>query len=146
MHNARLSGHAASSDCSSADHVEPMARPPASQPVISQRAYRYAVILYAAVLAAGSLQPMRPAGFHHSQGHGLLHLVCFAGLALLANRAFPGRRSLPWIAPASIVFGATLEWLQTFGSHDPMEWIDVRDDAVGVAVGTVVVLLWQPEV
>lgn len=115
-----------------------------SRLLLTRQAYKYAVILYAAVLAAGSLQPMRPAGFHDSQGHGLLHFVCFGALALLANRAFPGRLSLAWIAPVSVLFGLTLEALQALGAHDLMEWCDVRDDAVGVGLASIFMLLWQP--
>jgi hypothetical protein len=66
--------------------------------------------------------------------HRLLHLVAFGCLAWLAMAAFPGHRSLILVIPSCILFGGMLELLQTSGSHMPMEWNDVYDDAIGIVM------------
>lgn len=101
---------------------------------MTQQSCRYAVMIYVVALTVGSLQPLRPSGLHESETHRLLHFLCFGVLVLLMRSAFPGRRSLVWIVPASILLGVTLELLQHWEFHEAIEWGDIRDDAIGAAL------------
>ncbi|HLI83459.1 MAG TPA: hypothetical protein VKV17_06045 [Bryobacteraceae bacterium] len=94
--------------------------------------------VYALLLAIASLQPARPSGLHGSALHPLLHLVSFAVLYLLSRNAFPA-----WLWQAltgSVLFGLTLELMQSALYHFSVEWRDVATDALGVGVG---VLVWR---
>lgn len=92
--------------------------------------------MYAVVLAIGSLQPARPSGLHSSALHPLLHLVSFAVLYLLSRNAFP---AWPWhVFAGCVLFGLTLELVQSGLYHFSVEWADVATDALGVCAGSLV--------
>ncbi len=96
-------------------------------------AYRIAAITWAIALLIGSLQPMRPAHFHFSIAHHVAHFLGFGALAFLAIVGFDNHsRSSRWPAAASFLFGFAIEFLQHWQNRMPIEWYDVRDDAVGV--------------
>ncbi len=95
-------------------------------------AYRIAAITWAVALLIGSLQPMRPAHFHFSIAHHVAHFLGFGALALLAIVGFDNHSSSLWPAAASFLFGFAIEFLQHWQNRMPIEWYDVRDDAVGV--------------
>jgi len=93
---------------------------------------------------AVSLQPWRPETTSRlSQFHRPFHLAAFAITALLLWRflALAGSALLVprilaarvWITAlfATIILGACLELLQHLIYRNPMEWWDVRDDALG---------------
>jgi len=105
---------------------------------VSTRIYKYLLVVYAAILTFGSLQPVRPMGVHSNiLLHRLLHLAAFGFLAWLATSAFPGHRALIWAALGCIVFGGVLEFLEASESHMPIEWNDVYDDAIGIVMTAV---------
>jgi VanZ like family len=102
-----------------------------------QSAFRILLAGYSLLLAIASLQPARPGGVHSSALHPLMHLVSFAVLYLLCRSAFPA-----WLWQAfavCILFGLTLELLQSALYHFSVEWNDVVTDALGVSIGS---LLW----
>jgi hypothetical protein len=103
----------------------------------SRAKYRTAALIWAAILLIGSLQPERPGHIHFGIPHHIIHLVGFGALAFLATGGFgrPGRTSL-FPAAASFLFGLGIELLQHLQNRAPMEWNDVRDDAVGILAFT----------
>ncbi len=106
-----------------------------------QSAFRMLWAVYALLLAIGSLQPARPGRLHSSAFHPLLHLVSFAVLYLLSRNAFPA-----WLwhtFAGCILFGLTLELLQSGLYHFTVEWADVATDVVGVCVGSLVWVLFS---
>jgi hypothetical protein len=105
-----------------------------------QSAFRMFWVVYALLLAIGSLQPARPSGLHSSALHPLLHLVSFAVLYLLSRNAFPA-----WLwrtFAACVLFGLTLELVQSGLYHFSVEWADVATDALGVCAGSLVWALY----
>jgi hypothetical protein len=95
--------------------------------------YRKVTLLWAAALLIASLQPMRPAHFHFSAAHHVAHFLAFGALALLATVGFSdARRIALWPATASFLFGFAIEFLQHLQNRNPVEWHDVRDDAIGI--------------
>jgi hypothetical protein len=106
-----------------------------------QSAFRMLWAVYALLLAIGSLQPARPSGLHSSALHPLLHLVSFAVLYLLSRNAFPA-----WLwhtFAGCILFGLTLELVQSGLYHFSVEWADVVTDALGVSVGSLAWALYN---
>jgi hypothetical protein len=95
--------------------------------------YRTASLLWAAALLIGSLQPSRPANIHYSPGHNIVHFLGFGALAFLATVGFgnPVRSSF-WPATACFFFGFAIEFLQHWQNRMPIEWHDVRDNAIGI--------------
>jgi hypothetical protein len=108
----------------------------------SRRAkYRTAAIMWALALLIGSLQPTRPPHFHFSMAHHVAHFLCFGALAFLAAVGFGSTSCSPlWPSVASFLFGFTIEFLQHLENRKPIEWHDVRDDAIGI---TVFMAFWQ---
>jgi hypothetical protein len=97
--------------------------------------YRTAALIWAATLLIASLQPARPANFHGTTAHHSLHFLGFGVLAFLVTVGFGGPwRDLPWPAVASFLYGLAIEFVQHWKNRMPVEWNDVRDDAVGVFV------------
>jgi glycopeptide antibiotics resistance protein len=105
-----------------------------------QSAFRMLWAVYALLLAIASLQPARPGGLHASALHPLLHLASFAVLYLLSRTAFPAR--LWQTFAGSILFGLTIELMQSALYHFNVEWQDVATDALGVSIGFVVWTLY----
>jgi hypothetical protein len=104
----------------------------------SRRAtYRIATLIWAAALLIASLQPRRPPHFHFSLAHHIAHFLGFGALAFLATVGFgkPTRISL-WPAAAAFLFGFAIEFLQHLENRGPIEWHDVRDNAIGIVVLT----------
>jgi len=98
-----------------------------------QSAFRMLWLVYALLLAIASLQPARPSGLHSSALHPLLHVASFAVLYLLSRNAFP-----VWLwqtFAGCILFGLTLELLQSGLYRFSVEWTDVATDALGVCIG-----------
>ena len=97
--------------------------------------YRCAAILWATALLIGSLQPNRPAHIHFGVAHQALHWLGFGLLAYLATAGF-GKLGRTWLGPAAAAFllGFTIELLQHRQYRIPIEWCDVRDDAIGILV------------
>jgi hypothetical protein len=96
-------------------------------------AYRTAMFIWASVLLMASLQPKRPPHFHFSIAHRVAHFLGFGSLAFLARMGFadPGR-TLFLPAAMSFVFGFAIELVQHWQNTMPIEWWDVRDDAIGI--------------
>jgi VanZ family protein len=114
-----------------------------------RRAYRIAALMWAAALFIVSLQPKRPSNFHFSLTHHIAHLFGFGALAFLATVGFSrtGRMSV-WPAAASFLLGLAIEFLQHLQNQKPVEWQDVRDDAIGVLVVAAIshlVYRWRTE-
>jgi hypothetical protein len=97
------------------------------------RTYRRAALLWGAALLIGSLQPIRPAHIHFGFAHHLLHFIGFGILAFLAAAGFGNPVRFSWRpAAASFLFGLAIELLQHWQYSIPMEWRDVRDNAIGI--------------
>ncbi len=111
-----------------------------------RRTYRRAVLLWAAALLIGSLQPIRPVHIHFGLVHHLVHFLGFGVLAFLATAGFgnPFRFSW-WPAAASFLFGLTIEILQHWQYRIPLEWRDVRDNAIGIVTFAAIyhILCWR---
>jgi hypothetical protein len=105
-----------------------------------QSAFRMLWVVYALLLAIGSLQPARPSGLHASALHPLIHIVSFVVLYLLSRSAFPGRL-WPTVA-GCVLFGLSLELAQSALYHFAIEWPDVMTDALGVCIGSLVGALY----
>jgi hypothetical protein len=100
---------------------------------LRRRTYRKVTLLWAATLLIVSLQPMRPANFHFSRAHHVAHFLAFGALAFLATVGFSdARRIALWPATASFLFGFAIEFLQHLHNRKPVEWYDVRDNAIGI--------------
>jgi hypothetical protein len=99
--------------------------------------FRKAALIWAAALLIGSLQPSRPASIHFGLAHHIVHLLAFGVLAFLATAGFgnPGRFSLS-PAAASLLLGFAIEFIQHWQNRAPIEWHDVRDDAIGILAFT----------
>jgi hypothetical protein len=102
----------------------------------SRRAtYRIATFIWAATLLIASLQPRRPPHFHFSLGHHIAHFLGFGALAFLATVGFgKATHTSLWPAAASFLFGFAIEFLQHLENRKPIEWHDVRDNAIGIIV------------
>jgi hypothetical protein len=76
--------------------------------------------------------------------HQIAHFLGFGALAFLATLGFrrSGRNSLE-PAAASFLFGLVIEFLQHWQNQMPVEWPDVRDNAVGIGVFTAFCLVCQ---
>ena len=107
---------------------------------ISIRHYRRALLVWGVALMVGSLQPHRTKLHRVPTAHSIFHILAFGMLTFLAGKAFPGRRSLFWIAPACLLLGVLLEIAQHQLSERALEWADIRDDAV--AIGLVSCVCW----
>ena len=95
--------------------------------------YRTAALIWAAALLIGSLQPMRPAHFHFSIAHHVAHFVGFGALAFLATVGFSKASRTAFLpATEALLLGCLIEFLQHLQNRMPIEWYDVRDDALGV--------------
>jgi VanZ family protein len=110
---------------------------------MTQQKYRLAALVYAVVLTIASLQPRRPGGLHSSGFHAPLHLVFFGVLVLLAQRGFPGSRSLLWIVPACALLGLTIEMGQHWEFQEAIEWNDIVSDTIGAIGGGFLCLIGQ---
>lgn len=109
--------------------------------------YRAATLIWATVLLILSLQPSRPGNIHLGVAHRIAHFLGFGALALMATLGFgrPGRNSLQ-PAAACFLFGLAIEFLQHWQNQMPVEWPDVRDNAVGIGVFTAFCLVYQRKV
>jgi hypothetical protein len=98
-------------------------------------AYQTATIIWALALLAGSLQPRRPANFHYTPSHQAAHFLGFGLLALLAAGSFekPGAIAV-WPVMLPLFLGVAIEFLQHWKNRMPVEWDDVREDAMGILV------------
>jgi len=84
------------------------------------------------VLIVGSLQPARPGvvvGLHRE-----IHWLAFAGAAFLLFSLSLNRRQQIHCATALFLLGLSLEFLQHQIYRNPMEWRDVRDDALAILI------------
>src|SRR5579863_3949415 len=108
--------------------------------------YRFATLVWATALLIASLQPKRPANFHFSVAHHIAHFLSFGALAFVATVGFGnfGNASL-WSALGCCVFGFTIECLQHLQFGMPVEWHDVRDDAIGIIAFVIIchVTFWR---
>jgi hypothetical protein len=103
-----------------------------------------ATIIWAVALLAGSLQPRRPANFHSSPAHQVAHFLGFGLLALLAAVSFgkPGAIGV-WPVLSPLFLGVAIEFLEHWKNEMPVEWYDVREDAVGILVFAAIWHLYQ---
>lgn len=87
------------------------------------------VVLVLALLPPGT--PMPTTGWDKSN-----HMLAFATLALLAQRAWPGRG---WpIVICLVGYGVMIEWLQSLTPYRDADAIDVVADSIGVLLGLAV--------
>jgi VanZ family protein len=71
----------------------------------------------------------------------LNHAAAFAALCVAALFAFPRSRSnAVWVALALLCFGGAIEVAQSFTPTRNAEWGDLLADAVGIAVGGLLVI------
>jgi|HubBroStandDraft_6_1064221.scaffolds.fasta_scaffold287357_1 hypothetical protein len=84
------------------------------------------------LLIAGFLQPARPGpvlGLHRE-----IHWLAFGGATFLLLLLSQNRRQEIRSAIGAFLLGLSLEFMQHFIYRNPMEWRDVRDDAVAILV------------
>jgi len=93
--------------------------------------------LWIAGVAFVSLQSHRPP--QTPALHRLFHFAVFAATAVILRTSIAGRRPLLRATLVAVTVGVALELLQTQMRY-PIEWWDVRDDAIGVLIGSVA---WQ---
>ncbi len=100
--------------------------------MISTRHWRW--LFWACLLAvlALSLLPLSPelptTGWDKTN-----HLLAFAVLLLLGDRAYPGK--LGWMLVGLLAYGGLIEILQSFTSDRMAEWADLLADGLGMVVG-----------
>ena len=98
----------------------------------------FALAFLSAIVVA-SLLPQPWKGLTALPGllHDGAHILAFALALRLLCRSRPNWVELTLAAAGLLVFGATLEWLQTaqFGSR--LEYRDILDDAIGIAAAAV---------
>jgi len=106
-------------------------------------------IYAAAIFASSSLSAVPAPPPHFTDKH--VHLLAYAGLALLLIRAFAGGRwsavtvaTLVHAALITVAYGVTDEWHQSFVPGRDADLRDVVADALGatLAVGAVGILVW----
>lgn len=73
--------------------------------------------------------------------HILYHLLAFGTLAAGLMSLSQGRRQRLGLLSGAVAFGIGLEIAQHVMSGAPLEWWDMRDDAIGVALGAA--LYWK---
>lgn len=71
-----------------------------------------------------------------------LHIIVYAWVALLWRLMFP-RRSLWRVPLALLVVGVACEWLQQFVPTREPRWTDVLSDAIGIAIGWGVAIVFN---
>ena len=85
-------------------------------------------------LTGVSLQPYRPAGESESMVHRVAHVFAFGVAALLPLVLSRGNRQA-WMAALGVVcLALAIETAQWLLYDDVLEWWDVRDDVIGVAI------------
>jgi len=102
--------------------------------------------IWTAAVVAISLQPFRPP---HDSGlsrmHRPVHFLLFGVTALILWRvvASIGRPRRPWLCAilCTVALGLAIELLQHLTYRNPMEWWDVRDDALSAAAAVFLILL-----
>ena len=72
--------------------------------------------------------PMPTTGWDKSN-----HLLAFSVMALLGQRAYPGRTMA--VLAGLLAYGVLIEVLQSFTPHRSADWHDVVADAAGLAAG-----------
>jgi len=93
-----------------------------------------ALIIWGAVLIAGSLQPWRAPSLSYGHGlHSALHMLAFGGLAVLAILTSSRWRGIPAIV-CCWSLGLALELAQHRLYGHLVEWRDVRDNSIGIAL------------
>ena len=71
------------------------------------------------------------------------HLLAFATLAVTAQLAFwPHPRRLPFSVIGLLLYGGFIELVQSQIPQRSGEWADLLADAVGIALGLLLVRLW----
>lgn len=88
---------------------------------------------WVACLVATSLQPWRPSVAHEATAHRSFHFLAFgstAFLLLLIGRSTKQRI----LGPLGVIaLGIAIEYMQNWIFGCPLEWWDMRDDALAVA-------------
>jgi len=93
-----------------------------------------ATALIAAVIAYLTLTPPRPEASGGLLSDKAYHVIAFAALILPGTLLYI--RSLTWLIPAALVFGAAIELVQPYVGRSA-EMADFVADAVGVACGLI---------
>ena len=91
-----------------------------------------ATALIAAVIAYLTLTPPRPEASDGLLSDKAYHVIAFAALILPGSLLY--LRSLIWLIPAALVFGAAIELVQPYVGRSA-EMADLFADGVGVACG-----------
>jgi hypothetical protein len=86
-----------------------------------------AIVIAILTLAPSSLRPPDLGG-----PDKLYHAIAFGALMLPCAILHP--RSLAWLLPAALAFGAAIEIIQPWVGRSG-EWADLVADAVGIAIG-----------
>jgi VanZ family protein len=68
----------------------------------------------------------------------LQHVLAYLILAVTGAVAFPGRRSLPWLAVGLLILGCVLEAIQAFIPSRTASFDDAIANAIGVGLGLVI--------
>ena len=99
-----------------------------------------ATTILAAVIAYLTLTPPQPLTFDGLLSDKAYHVIAFA--ALVFPGAFLYQRSLIWLIPAALVFGAAIELVQPLVGRSA-EMADFVADVVGVACGLILGLIMR---
>jgi VanZ family protein len=103
----------------------------------------WARLLLLAALGAGTwLALTPPSGPIQAVDDKLLHGVAFFVLALLADRALPALRFLPWIAAVLLLYGIGIELAQSLLPYREFSVLDMGANAAGLGGYWLVAWLW----
>lgn len=95
---------------------------------------KWVAIAWILCLTAISLQPYRPQGESESIVHRVAHVFAFGVAAFLPLVLSKGSRQA-WMAVLGVVcLALAIETAQWLIYDDVLEWWDVRDDVIGIAV------------
>ena len=105
-------------------------------------AWRWALLLLAALVAALALMPAPPRELDIGWDK-LNHLAAFAALAVCAVFGWRSARAACLaVLLALLAFGGVIELLQLRVPNRSAEWSDLGADAVGIGVGALLALIW----
>jgi hypothetical protein len=90
-------------------------------------------------LVATSLQPWRPHAAHVADLHRLFHLLAFGVTALLLLLIARTARQRLYAVLAVVGLGIAIECAQHILFGSPLEWWDMRDNALAAAMAWLVV-------
>lgn len=97
-----------------------------------------AFLVYAVIVAAGSLSPGGDARF--ASLDKIVHLLVYYIFAVLGYRALQNKRRYPLLCAVIVAYGAVLELCQSFVPGREMSLYDLVANIAGVALGAAVMI------